>query len=84
MEAYGQNLRYELWIDGGFLFFSAAGLDQAQADEPSKPLLTIADGYEGFRTVCKLIAALERSGVTEICLPLRLGEPGHPDCWVIA
>jgi hypothetical protein len=37
----------------------------------------------GFEVVCRLISALERSGTTEIRLPLQLGEEGHPDSWLI-
>jgi hypothetical protein len=83
MDAYGERLQYRLWIDGGFLFLQAAGLDQV-CDESSKGLLTVGAGAEGFRTVCKLIAALERSGIKEIRLPLQLGEVGMADSWVIA
>jgi hypothetical protein len=83
LEAFGERLRYNLWTDGGYLFFQAAGLDQA-CDEPSKPLLMVAAGAKGFETCSKLIASLERSGVREIKLPMQVGEPGMPDCWVIA
>ena len=78
-----ERLQYHLWLDGGFLFFQAAGLDQA-CDESSKPLLTIAAGAKGFEVVCRLIAALERSGVTEIRLPLQVGELGMADAWLLA
>ena len=80
-QGYGKNLRYALWLDGGWLNFVAEGLDQT--DGPSKPLLTIEDGAKGFEVVCKLIAAMERSGIKRVELPLQLGEPPNPDCWVI-
>jgi hypothetical protein len=83
MDAYGERLQYHLWTDGGFLFFQAAGLDQP-CDESSKPLLTIAAGAKGFEVVCRLIAALERSGVKRIELPLQLGEEGMVDSWRIS
>jgi hypothetical protein len=80
-ELFGQHLRYALWIDGGWANLSVEGFDQV--DAPTKPLLTVAAGAEGFRTVCKLIAGLERAGVKAIRLPLQLGEVGMDDCWVV-
>jgi hypothetical protein len=83
MEAFSERLQYRLSIDGGYLFFQAAGLDQA-CDESSKPLLTIGATSEGFRTTCRLIAALERSGVKAIRLPMEIGTPGMADSWLLA
>jgi hypothetical protein len=83
MDAFSERLQYHLWVDGGFLFFQVAGLDQP-CDESSKPLLTIGAGAKGFEVVCRLIAALERSGVKRIELPMEIGEPGMADNWLIA
>jgi hypothetical protein len=81
-ELFGQHLWYGIYLDGGWAHLHVEGYDQVDARD--KPLLTIADGAEGLRTICQLVAALERSGVKEIRLPLQVGEPGHPDCWTIA
>jgi hypothetical protein len=47
-------------------------------------LLTIGDGPDGWQTICRLVAALERSGIKSLTpKPIELGTPGLPDSWVI-
>jgi hypothetical protein len=81
-ELFGQNLRYAVWLDGSWANVVVEGFDQT-ADAPARPLLTIGATSEGFRTICKLITSLERSGVREIRLPLQVGTPGMLDSWLI-
>jgi hypothetical protein len=47
-------------------------------------LLTIGATSEGFRTVCKLVRDLERSGIREIRLPMEIGEEEMADSWLIS
>ena len=81
-ELFGANLRYAIHLDGGWCFLHVEGLDQVDG-APSKPLLKVADGTAGLQILCRLVRDLERSGVREIKLPLRLGEEGNPDSWLI-
>ena len=47
-------------------------------------LVGVGDGPDGWATICRLVAALERSGLTALTpKPIQLGEPGLPDSWVI-
>ena len=81
LELAGRHLFYTVLLDGGFLFLSVQPMDGG--DSPGR-LIGVGDGSGGWQTICHLIVALERSGIT--CLtpkPIQLGEPGMADCWVI-
>ena len=80
-ELFGQHLHYSVHLDGGWCFCHVGGYDQS--DPPVKPLLRVANGSEGLKVLCKLIRDLERSGVTEIRLPLQIGTTGMLDSWLI-
>jgi hypothetical protein len=80
LEICGRQLHYTILLDGGFVFLSVQPLDSGNSER----LLGVADGPDGWHTVCRLVAALERSGITALSpKPLQLGTPGLPDCWVI-
>jgi hypothetical protein len=81
LELSGRHLFYSVLLDGGFVFLSAQPMDCGDSLER---LVGVGDGSDGWKTICHLIVAFERSGIT--CLapkPIQLGEPGLPDCWVI-
>ena len=80
-ELFGRFLRYYINLDGGWAHLNCEGLDQI--DGPKKPLLVVAAGPAGFKVICELIAALERSGTTQVHLPMQIGQPPNPDSWVI-
>ena len=81
LEMSGRHLFYSLLLDGGFLFLSAQPMDLGDCLER---LVTVADGPEGWQTICRLVAALERSGLRSLTpKPIELGTPGMPDSWVI-
>jgi hypothetical protein len=76
----GKLLAYYVTLDGGWVFLRAQLLDLG--DEPQE-LLSVGDGEAGWKTVCRLIRALERSGCRSLQRPIEIGESG-PDSWVIA
>ena len=81
LECAGAHLLYDIALDGGWIFVGVAGMDSS-----AKPdlLFTIGDHAQGWQTVCKFVAALERSGVRELQpRPLRVGAPEVPNSWVI-
>jgi hypothetical protein len=80
LEACGRHLSYVILLDGGWVFLSATPLDSLSEPES---LLSVADG-EGWPTICKLVKALERSGITSLQRPIEIGEGGNPDSWIIA
>ena len=82
LEMSGRHLFYVIKMDGGFVFVSVHPMDLG--DSPEK-LMIVADGPDGWETVCRLLCALERSGITSLTpRPIELGTPGSPDSWVIA
>ena len=82
LELSGRHLFYSILLDGGFVFLSAQPMDLGDSLER---LLAVGDGPEGWKTLCHLIVALERSGITSLTpKPIQLGEPPGPDCWVIS
>ena len=66
LELSGRFLAYDITLDGGWIFVSAAVMDRG---DPPECLLTIADNAENWRTVCQLITALERSAIRERTAP---------------
>jgi hypothetical protein len=81
LELSGQFLAYDITLDGGWIFLSVAVMDRG---DPPESLLSLADNAENWRTICQLVAALERSAIRELQpRPLEIGPPG-PNCWVIA
>ena len=81
LEMSGRQLFYSILLDGGWVAVSVQSMDTG--DSPEK-LMTVGDGADGWQMVCRLVAALERSGITTLTpKPIQLGEPGSPDCFVI-
>ena len=72
LELAGAHLFYVVVIDGTFVFFFARSMDNVA---PLDKLLTVGDGPQGWRTVTKLLTALEHSQITSLQpRPLELGE----------
>ena len=80
LEVAGGHLFYAVTVGGGSVSVSAQVLDRGGLEY----LVRLADNADGWRTVCQLIAGLERGGVRSLQRPIRIGEPGNPDSWVIA
>ena len=80
LEMCGRQLSYAIVIDGGFIFVGAQSMDSI---EPLELLFSIGDTTDGWRTVCRFVAALERSGIASLKeRPIELGESG-PNSFVI-
>jgi hypothetical protein len=82
MEVGGRWLFFRIALRGGWVWLSVCLMDEG--DEPQL-LLNVGDGPEGWRTICRLVAALERNQIKSLePRPLEIGESGSPDSWVIA
>jgi hypothetical protein len=81
LELSGRHLFYSVLLDGGFVFLSVQPMDCGDSLER---LVGVGDGSDGWKTICRLVAALERSGLKSLTpKPIQLGTPGLPDSWVI-
>ena len=81
LEMFGRYLFYLMFLDGGFVAVSVQLMDSGDSLEK---LMTVSDSSDGWRTVCRLVLALERSGLKSLKeRPIQLGEPGSPDCFAI-
>jgi hypothetical protein len=81
MELNGSQLLVRVSLMGGWVWLSAVGLDEG---EQPQPICNFGDTPEGWRDVCKLVQALERSGITSLKeRPIHIGEGGTPDSYVI-
>lgn len=76
----GRFLSYEIMLNEGMVSVSAQPMDQG---DPPELLLRVSDSLPEWRTVCKLITALERNQIKVLNpKPLEIGG-GGPDGWVI-
>jgi hypothetical protein len=81
LQMTGCFLAYDVLLDGGFIFWDATPMDQAE--EPQR-LLTIGDTEQGWSDLCRLVQALERNRICDVKQrPLEIGESGNRDSWVI-
>jgi hypothetical protein len=82
MELSGRSLFLRIGLRGGWIWVSACSMDEA--DQPEL-LFNIGDAPEGWTTVRRFVAALERSGVRSLQpRPLRIGAESGADSWVIS
>jgi hypothetical protein len=70
----GPHLFYDVTLDGGWLFVSAQLMDRS---DPPQSLLSVADGPEGWQTLCRLVEALERNKIKSLERPIEAGEGRH-------
>jgi len=81
LEIAGAHLLYDVTLDGGWIHFAVAAMDRG---DPAEHLMSVADNPESWQTLCRFIAALERSGVRSLQpRPLRIGTESGPNSWVI-
>ena len=81
MELSGTQLSIRVSVMGGWVWVSAIGLDEGEQPEA---ICNFPDTSQGWRDVCKLVQALERSGVKSLQpRPVRIGEPGTRDAYCI-
>jgi hypothetical protein len=81
LELCGSQLHIRAALKGGWIWVSAASLD---AGESTEPICNFPDSPTGWCDVRRLIAALERSGIKSLDpRPIKIGESGSPDCYVI-
>ena len=82
LELVGSQLLLRLELRGTWIWLSAYGLDEG-GSEP-EAICNFGDTPQGWLDVCKLVQALERSGVKSVRdRPVKIGETGSRDCYVI-
>lgn len=82
LQMSGCQLFYSIFWEGGSVTISVQPMDVAE-DSPEK-IMTVGDCADGWRSICRLVLALERSGLASLTpKPIQLGEPGGRDCFVI-
>jgi hypothetical protein len=80
MELSGRSLSVRVALRGGWIWVSACSMDEA--DQPELPF-NIGDGPEGWTTVRRFVAALERSGLKSLKeRPIRIGAETGPDSFI--
>jgi hypothetical protein len=81
MEIVGSQLLLRIELRGTWIWLSAYGLDEGGAPEA---ICNFGDTPQGWRDVCKLVQALERSGIKSLKeRPIHIGDTG-PNAYVIA
>jgi hypothetical protein len=70
----------DITLDHDWILFSVALLHRG---DPPERLLGVADDAESWQVVCRMIAAMERSGLRSLEKPIEIGD-GGPNSWVIA
>ena len=81
MELAGRQLLVRITLQGGWVWVAAGGLDEGGAPQP---LFNVGDSPQGWADVRRFVQALERSGVRSLQpRPIKIGESGSPDCYII-
>ena len=82
LELSGTQLSIRVSLMGGWVWVSAIGLDEGEQPEA---ICNFPDTSQGWRDVCKLVQALERSGVKSLHpRPIHIGQSGSTDAYTIA
>ena len=80
LELAGGALFVRVGLRSGQVSVHACGMDELEL----QLIFSIGDGPEGWTVVRRFIQALERSGIKSLReRPVRIGESGSPDSWVI-
>jgi hypothetical protein len=72
----GRFLFYDITLDGGWIFLSAALMDRS---DPREFLFSVGDGAQGWQDVCRVVAAMERSGIQSLVRPFHVGSDEGPN-----
>ena len=70
LELCGKWFAYRIALRGGWIWLSACLMDKGDAVQH---LLSVGDGPEGWRTICRLVAALERNELKSLTRPIEAG-----------
>ena len=83
LEISGRSLAYWLGLRGGRIWISVREMDDPGGDPPI--FFSIGDTPSGWCSARRFVSAMERSGVSDLkTRPIRIGESGSPDSFVIA
>ena len=77
----GRHLQYTVRLDHQWILFGIALLDRGDLPET---LLSVGDNGENWQDICRLIAAMERSGLRSLQRPIEFGGGTGPNGFVIA
>jgi hypothetical protein len=81
LEICGKFLFFTITLRAGDVTVAAQPMD---AGDPPDLLLRIGDNENGWDTIRRLVASLERNQVKSLQRPIESGEAGDPDAWRIA
>ena len=80
MEIVGSQLLIRAALQGGWIWLSAASLDEGESTEP---ICNFPDSPQGWSDLRRLVANLERSGIKSLkTRPIQIGDEG-PNAYLI-
>lgn len=80
LESTGKHLLYDITLDHNWILFSVRLMDRA---DPPEQLMTVVDNAEGWQTICRLVAAMERSELQSLERPIHVGSELGPGAFYI-
>jgi hypothetical protein len=80
LELAGRHLLYRFGLRNDEVRLAVPPLDSAKAPD----ILHSPDTENGWRVVSRVIGAMEKHQIKSLQRPIKVGEPGDPDAWVIA
>ena len=81
LELAGRHLLYRVGLRNDEVRLAVTPLDNAEAPDT---ILHSPDTENGWQGVSRLIGAMEKHQIKSLQRPIKVGEPGDPDAWVIA